>query len=198
MNLRRWLPRVFFESFLIVLSILAALAVNDWRETHERRQRIADARQAFANEISANRDLAGQKDYLPYHRHLQSTYNKVRNENGIDPGTIFELGVHPTPLRDAAWRSFSSSGIMADFAPADVLILSDIYRAQEALERMNSGFISALTAPRADRDSPSYARDETRAVSMFLNDVVPAEEHLLKLYAKALEQLTPSAPQGPK
>ena len=42
---------------------------------------------------------------------------------------------------------------------------------------------------RADRETPEYKRDQTRAISMYLNDVLPAEERLLDSYDKALARL---------
>ncbi|MGZ5019004.1 MAG: hypothetical protein ACXWAV_01100 [Chthoniobacterales bacterium] len=43
--------------------------------------------------------------------------------------------------------------------------------------------------PRSDRETPAYIRDANRSISMYLNDVVPAEEGLVREYDRALEQL---------
>ena len=127
--------------------------------------------------------------YLPHHKRLQSEYQRLAAESSLEPGPLFESGVHPVPLRDAAWRSFSAGATLVDFAPAEVVLLSDIYRAQDDLSRLNANFIAQVTAPRSDRETPEYKRDQTRTISMYLNDVIPAEERLLDVYDEALARL---------
>jgi hypothetical protein len=187
----RWLPRLIVESILIVVSVLAALAVNDWKAGRERSARAEEERAAFAKEIASNRALLTSDTILSHHRRLQAEYSKVTAAGGTDPGTLFETGVHPAALGDAAWRSFSGGSIFADFAADDVLLLSNIYHAQADLERRDEAFLAALLMPRADRDTPEYQRDSARSITLFLNDLVPAEERLLKSYDSALEQLGP-------
>jgi hypothetical protein len=188
-RLGRWLPRLLVESLLIVVSVLVALAVNNWRDGRERATRAAEARTAFTREIAANRELLASDLILGHHRQLQKIYGPAMAAGGADPGTLFETGLHPAALRDPAWRSFSTGTIFADFAADDVLLLSDIYHEQAELDRRNGDFLTALTVPRADRDTPAYQRDSARAIAMFLNDLVPAEERLLKSYDQALKQL---------
>jgi hypothetical protein len=72
-----------------------------------------------------------------------------------------------------------------------VLLLSDIYHAQETLEKQTTNFLAAISVPRSDRETPAYRRDEMRSISLYLNDVVPAEERLLQMYDRALTQLEP-------
>jgi hypothetical protein len=43
----RRLPRLMVESILIVVSVLVALAVNDWKASRERSARAVEARTAF-------------------------------------------------------------------------------------------------------------------------------------------------------
>src|SRR3954447_3238813 len=185
----RWLPRALFESLFIVLSILLALAVNEWRDKQARITRVAEARSAFANEIRANRDLLLSDDLLSHHRKLQGEYKQLRETGSAEAGGAFDTGLHPAPLRDAAWRSFSASGILTDFAPADVLLLSDIYRAHDGLEKLNSSYIAVMREPRANQETLEYKRDVNRSLSMYLNDVVPLEERLVREYERALEKL---------
>ena len=184
----RWLPRALFESLFIVLSLLLALAVNEWRDKHARITRVAEARAAFANEIRANRDLLVSDPILGHHRKLQAEYKHLSDTASAEPGSAFETGLHPAALRDAAWRSFSANGTLVDFAPPDVILLSDIYRAQDDLEKLNSGYIGLLRAPRADGETLEYKRDMNRSLSMYLNDVVPIEERLIREYERALEK----------
>lgn len=183
-----WLPRLLAESILIAVSVLVALAVNDWKEGHERAARAAEARAAFTSEMAANRKFLASDSILGHHRRLQAIYGALV-AGATDPGALFESGLHPAALQDAAWRGFSTGTIFADFAADNVLLLSDIYHTQAHLDRREADFLAAIMSPRSDRETPAYQRDSARAIAMFLNDLVPAEEDLLKSYDHALEQL---------
>lgn len=187
--IRRWLPRALFESFFIILSILVALGVNEWREHRAKLSRVAEAREVFAHEIESNRDLLRSAEFLPHHERLQKEYKQLNDVNSTEPGSLFDTGMHPVPLRDAAWRSFSASQTLADFKPAEMLLLSDIYRAQENVAQLNQNFLSQATAPRADRETVEFKRDQTRSIFFFFNDVVASEQRLLKKYDEALAEL---------
>ena len=189
MKNRSWLSDLIIQPVMIVLSILAALAVNNWQESRALAKRVADARAAFINEISANRDLLVSDDYLPHHRRLQQQYKHAADAGAPDPGAFFDTGVHPAPLRDSAWRMLSSSTILTELPSDLVLTLSEIYRAQDSLEKGTNGFLTALVAPRSDRETPAYAKDVTGSISMYLNDLVAAEQRLVQNYDKALEKL---------
>ena len=186
---RSWLSDLIVQPFMIILSILAALAVNNWQESRATAKRVEEARTAFVNEISANKQLLLSNDYLPHHRRLQVDYKKAAEEGASDQHTFFDTGVHPVPLRDSAWRMLSGTDTLMRLPPDFVLALTDIYRLQESIEKSNDGFLNSLMAPRSDRETPAYAKDIVSSISMFLNDLVPAEERLVSSYEKALARL---------
>lgn len=185
-----WLHQLLIQPVMIVLSILAALGVTQWQESKARVQRLAGARAAFVNEIRSNQDLLLSESFLPHHRRLRLDYESIAKGQTPDKNSFFESGVHPTPLRDSAWRMLSGTATLMDLPPELVLGLSDVYRAQEWLERRNEGFITALAAPRSDRETPAYVKDAASSIYMFLNDLVPAEERLLASYKHLLEKLS--------
>jgi hypothetical protein len=192
---RSWLSQLIIQPLMIVLSILAALAVNQWQESRARAERVTSARTAFVNEIRSNRELLLSESYLPHHRRLRLEYEQIVKGEIADKNSFFETGVHPTPLRDSAWRVLSGTAVLMDLPPEIVLALSDIYRAQDSLEKRNDGFLNAIAAPRSDRETPAYVKDVTSSINMFLNDLVPAEEGLSASYKHALEKLSsPNAP----
>jgi hypothetical protein len=192
---RSWLSQLIIQPVMIVLSILAALAVNNWQESRARTQRVADARAAFVNEIRSNQELLSSEKYLPHHQRLRQEYGQIMKGELADKNSFFETGVHPTPLRDSAWRVLSGTATLMDLPPEIVLALSDIYRAQDSLEKRNDGFLNFISAPRSDRETPAYQKDSANSIGMYLNDLVPAEEGLLTSYKHALEKL--SAPNAP-
>jgi len=179
---------------MIILSILAALAVNQWQESRARVQRVAEARRAFTNEIQRNHELLLSENYLPHHRRLKAEYAKAAKGEAADTNSFFETGVHPTPWSDSAWRTLSGSAILMDLPSEIVLIVSDIYGAQNSIDKRNEGFLNSISAPRADRETPAYARDVTRSINLYLSDLVPAEERLLLSYEHALKRLAAEKP----
>jgi len=185
---RTWLTQLIIQPIMIVLSILAALAVNNWQESRAKDKRVADARRAFVNEITANKQLLLADNHLPHHRRLQAEYSKIVTEGAPDSHAFFDTGLHPTPLRDSAWRMLSGSATLMDLPAGFVLALTDIYGLQNSIEKRNEGFVNSLHAPRSDRESPAYQKDVANSLRMFLNDLVTAEEMLLRSYDHALER----------
>jgi hypothetical protein len=191
---RAWLTQLIIQPIMIVLSILAALAVNNWQESRAKVRRVADTRAAFVNEITANKQLLLSDNYLPHHRRLRAEYSKVATGDGPDSHAFFETGLHPTPLRDSAWRMLSGSATLMELPSGFVLALTDIYRLQSSIEKSNEGFLNSLVAPRSDRESPAYQKDIANSIRMFLNDLVPAEELLVRSYDHALNRLKADKP----
>ena len=190
---RPWLSQLIIQPIMIVLSILAALAVNNWQESRAAAKRVAEARAAFANEIASNKQLLLADFHLPHHRLLRVEYDKALKENLNDPGTFFD-GLHRAPLRDSAWRMLSGTATLMKLDPEFVLALTDIYQLQDSIQKRSEAFLTGLGAPRSDRDSPAYTKDLIRSISFFLNDLVPEEEKLLKSYGQALARFATDKP----
>lgn len=189
-----WLAQAAFESVMILVSILAAFAIDNWREDNERARRLAEARSSLTQELRFNLDLLADKDYLPHHLRLQSIYRTMQEAGTTDRAdAMFEGGIHPAPLRDAAWRSFLVSGIAGDLPFAVHARLAGIYGAQERLDFMHRATVASLLAPRADRETPAFTRDMIRTVSMYLADVVASEKGLQKEYQAAVKELEASS-----
>jgi hypothetical protein len=53
---REWLARAAFEGGLIALSLVAALALNEWKDARDRQARARDALAAMRLELEANRE----------------------------------------------------------------------------------------------------------------------------------------------
>ena len=191
---RTWLTQLIIQPIMIVLSILAALAVNNWQESRAKDKRVADTRAAFVSEMTANKQLLLSDNYLPHHRWLLAEYTKIATEGAPDSHAFFESGLHATPLRDSSWRMLSGSATLMELPSGFVLALTDIYRLQNSIEKSNEGFLNSLVAPRSDRESPAYQKDVANSIGMFLKDLVPAEELLVRSYDHALARFKADKP----
>jgi hypothetical protein len=63
-----WLPQVLFESALIVVSILVALGLDEWRENRQNAEVIRHALSTFLNEVEQNQ--ARIEDSAPFNEGL--------------------------------------------------------------------------------------------------------------------------------
>jgi hypothetical protein len=185
-----WLAQGAFESVMIVFSILLAFAIDNWREDAERARRLAEARVSLAQELRFNMQLLADDRFLPHHLRLRTIYREMIKAGTTDrANAMFEGGIHPTPLRDAAWRSFLVSGVAGDLPFALHARLAGIYGSQERLSWLHQTTVAGLLAPRADRDTPAYVRDQVRSLTMYLTDVVANEEGLQKEYQATVREL---------
>ena len=194
---RRWLVRALFESALIILSIIAALAVNEWCDQRELEAQVRRARVAFAREVQANRDiLLDEKSGLPYHQRLWQRYRELGPKAVLtidDLKPIYEefpSGVHMLRLRDAVWRSFSGSDLLRRLDQQDLFLLAEIYRQQDEIDDFNRAMYAAWRQVDSNAESPGYIKDGVRSMRAYLADIIAAEERLKKLYENAASQFS--------
>ena len=189
---RRWIVRVVFESGLIVISIVVALGVNEWRDRRELQAQAHEARGAFAREINANREtLLAEKSGLPNHKRLLERYREVSAKAAVTAADLqpvydeFPQGVNMLRLRDAVWRSLSGSDVLRRLEQRDLFLLAEIYRQQEEIDDYNRAMYAAWRQINSDADNPGYIKDSIRSTRAYLADVIGAEERLRKLYDEA-------------
>jgi len=192
----RWIARLLFESALIIVSVLVALLANAWIERRAEAARIEEARRAFAEEVQHNRDLLAGADYAPYHRRMAAAFTALAGAEGAARDSAsavidaeFSTGLHPTPLRDAVWRSLSAGSVFERMDYGEIVALADLYREQEALAASFDRLIGVFVEPRADADTPAFQRAFARSLALTLNDVTAAEGRLMEGYEEALAQL---------
>jgi hypothetical protein len=193
--LRDWGPRALFECVLIVFSIMLALGLSAWWQDLERKERVREAREYFIQEIEANRAVLQSDEYLPHHLRLAESLTgrwdaPMTVEQAQPHLAAFETGVHLTPFRDAVWRSFSTSGLMAYMPPEDVFALNDVYQAQDRLNLIHQGFYPVLSEmPGKLFIGSGDVRPSLISLQLYMNDVVGGEQMILQRYDAALEEL---------
>lgn len=172
---RPWIAKAGFESALIVLSVLLALTVDGCRGQAERRRQLTEARSSLVQELAFNRNLLKEPTYLPYHLRLLKVYRDPEASGGTAGSEeLFKNGVHPTPLRDAAWRSFVPSAIAGEMPFRFRAILAGVYGEQDRLNSLHYSVMPILLTPNADRARAAFVRDQIWAIRNYLEDVVGA------------------------
>ena len=181
-----WLLRVSIESLLIIVSIVLALAVDEWREGRSYQKLARQSLQIFAREIEQN--LAMMNDMVPYHLGLR----EVVADMAAEPERVVEVhsiveGLQPTPLQNTAWETALATGAFRHIDVSAVSTLSRMYGLQQRFRDVSTTgrpalFVTAATTPEQKLEQMQHAL-------LYLNDMVRAEQELRGLYLLALEEI---------
>ena len=181
-----WLLRVSIESMLIIVSIVLALAVDEWREGRSYQRLARQSLQIFAREIEQN--LAMMNEMVPYHLGLR----EVVSDMAAEPESVVEVhsiveGLQPTPLQNTAWETALATGAFRHIDVSAVSTLSRMYSLQQRFRDVTTTgrpelFVTAATTPEQKLEQVQHAL-------LYLNDMVRAEQELRGLYLLALEEI---------
>jgi hypothetical protein len=181
-----WVARVFLESFLVMISILFALAVDNWSERRRHQQLAQQSLQIFERELRQN--LAVVEGNAPYHKGLRSVVAAaITNPAGAaDMRTIVE-GLKAVRLRNTAWETALASGALTHIDVETISGLSRTYSIQEGFRQLSTGAAQRVPIG-ASSDAAASARN-VRDILAYLNELVEAEEELIGNYKLALEAI---------
>lgn len=143
-----WLPRVIFESALITVSILLALALDEWRGDREDLQTVEQALSNFLSEIEANK--ARVDDAAPFNRGLRNVLDRHLQEDDIGSVTEFISIVesyNPVVLQSTAWDTALATGSVTKMDYSLVSALSLTYGLQSRYQQASRDNMSELTSP---------------------------------------------------
>ena len=191
---RSLLVRAALESALIVLSVLLALFLDEWRAEREAAARAETARTYLVREIKANQARLQSETYLPYHLRMRALITDARGPAGPErEAALAQLeagafkGVHPFRAQDVAWTSFRTPDVTSRLPPEELFLLASVYNVQDGLEELSTvylgGMIAAAPAPAGSQDR------QLETIRSYFSDAIPAEQELLGLYEAALREL---------
>lgn len=188
-QVRIWLPKVIIESLLIAFSILAALAVDEWREERQTRKRVAQTLESFAVELQENqRNL---EKLTVYHERVQKEIGRLNREGAFqkasDLGKIPDFhGFTPPRPKDAAWRTALGTGGLAELDFETASLLSSVYIYQENLVELGRSLLSLLQPQNLlEANVPTTSM----VLYEYLNDITINERGLLEVYRQVLKHL---------
>lgn len=179
-----WLPRVLFESMLIVVSILLALYLDEWRDDQQDAENIEHALTNFVSEIQQNK--ARVEDTAPFNqglRHVLSRRQEVRAIESVATFiNIFE-SYNPVVLQSTAWETAIATGALAKMDYKIVSALSLTYSLQNRYQQVSRNGMTLLT-------SPQNLSEEKLDLAVYnairyLDDVTRMEAELGTVYAEA-------------
>lgn len=187
MQVRDWLPRALVESLLIVMSILLALALDEWREERERQERVERSLGNFFNELSQN---ASRIDSVrAYHRGVLQLLQDRAATDQVDAVEFRNImsTLQPVVLTSSAWDTAVATGVLShmDFELVSALTLT--YNTQLRFDENYRTMVRTLLAPQ------SLAADNLHAsaynAARFVAELGQAESELRAYYEQTLEIL---------
>ncbi len=190
---------VALEIFSIVLAVLLALLVNEWREARRTADLVARSLQGIRHEIDANRAVLQES-----HAYQGKTLDIMRKallpggpqtdvdslESLLQQLYTREGGMwQPARLQGAAWKTAESTGILRDMDYSLVLSLGQCYSQQEDYREVVSHFSGTLSLVDFSEPNPlTYVKGFYEGV----NSLWWREANLLEDYKRALELLPSS------
>ena len=183
-----WLPRALVESALIVMSILLALALDEWQEDQEIEELIERSIVNFANELQQNKNRV--EDVTVYH---QGVYQVLERWNDApQDASIFEFrnimdAMQPVVLTSSAWQTAVATGALGRMDYELARALAQTYNTQFRFdERYNAMLQNLLTPVSLQEDNLEITiYNATR----FVADVSSSELELGAYYAQSLSLL---------
>lgn len=183
-----WLPQVIFESALIVVSILVALGLDEWREDREVEDMIQHALSSFAIEIQQNK--ARVEDAAPFNQGLKDVLasHYVDNDiNSVDEFVSMVESYSPVVLHSTAWETALATGSLAKMKYELVSALSMTYSLQTRYALANRAGLEEFT-------SPENLADDNLKLAVYnsirhLENITGMETELSIVYGEAIALL---------
>ncbi len=136
-TLREKLPEIALEAAMVVFAVLAAFAVEEWREQRRLREFAAVARSAVETEVAEN--LEQFREAAPALTELMELLDRVLRAADEDRSEPVEIGTRLPAVSMAAWRTAQGSPGAPYFDHGWVIRVSQVYEGYEdyaALRRL--------------------------------------------------------------
>jgi hypothetical protein len=180
-----WLPQVMFESALIVVSILVALGLDEWREKREDADLVLNSLSTFLIEIQQNSIRI--EDAAPFDLGLRQVLQSHYRKNDIETVDEFVSMVEsysPAALQSTGWDTALATGSLAKMEYTVVTALSLTYSLQDRYQLITHSGINDLT-------SPQNLSDDKLKLALYnsvryLDSVTRLETELTITYAEAV------------
>lgn len=179
-----WLSRVLFESALITISIVAALALDEWRENRQDQQMVEQALDNFLLEVRQNRERV--EDTAPFNIGLRNVLERRHVEGGIESVSEFVSIVEsysPNILQNTAWETALATGALAEMEYDMVSALSLTYSMQARYQQAVRTGTAELTSPQnlAGGNLELAVYNSIR----YLNELTRMEAELIAIFSEA-------------
>jgi hypothetical protein len=176
---------------LIIISILVALGLDEWRDDRQDAENIEHALSTFVSEIHQNK--ARVEDAAPFNQGLRHVLGRRQQVRAIESvGTFVNIieSYNPVVLQSTAWETAIATGSLAKMDYNLVSALSLTYSLQNRYQQVSRTGMAEMT-------SPQNLSEEKLDLAIYnairyLDDVTSMETELGAIYSEA-ESLIQSA-----
>lgn len=190
--------RLLVESAIIVVSILLALTVDQWKQQQSEQKLALRSLQSFQQEILQNR--ARIEDITPYHGGLRTMLVQIDSAGTIQTPADFRRvigfdGFQPPALLEAAWQTALATGTLTYMDYETVSALSLTYSLQRRFQQY-----SDVRMPTLIRNGSVTDGDMSTAIYStitYLSELAEEEHELQAVYDQALEIIASKTPPSP-
>ena len=191
------LPKLLSESILIVLSILLALVINEWRANQKLESEKEKIMESITLELENN--LKSLHSVMPYHKEVAQTLEKLLIQENIKDSlgnrTGIELffkyagrGFQEPRVQANAWQTAQLSGTLSQFDNETIYHLSVLYELQK--EGVETGWKKTVESfyDNASFD-PSLNRAILQKFQLAMSSLYGMEQYLIEKHEETLEYL---------
>jgi hypothetical protein len=157
---RAWIGRAAFEASLIVLGLVGALVVDEWRETRQRAERVRTAIASIRSELEANRkELARASEN---HEEVKAVL-----EESARAGVTYQSSIiRGYPFSSVAWEAARDAAITNDIDHVTLMALGRAYTALAGYIDARDRFVDYLYT-----NNLTDLRSKPLALAGWLNDL---------------------------
>jgi hypothetical protein len=182
-----WIARLVVESALIVLSVLVALAVDEWRDDRAMRARSREAVAAIVAEINANKKAA--QSATQHHDKVHAELKAMVAANAVTVDALSRGVFKPAVLLEAAWVTARDTGALAPLPLDVVLRLSRLYERQAKYTELASSIGEDFYVDLRRRGASAVLLDSVPGFGALTADFAGREAGLVAGYDEALQAL---------
>ncbi len=187
-------PKILRESLLIVLSILLALVINEWRANQKLEAEKEKILASITLELENN--LESLQLVYPYHQRISQSLNELLTdqyvEDSLGDRTGIELFLHYSGhhfqeprVQANAWQTAQLSGTMSQFDNEIIYRLSALYELQN--EGVETGWKKSVEMfYGTDSFEPSKNRAVLLKIQLAMNSLAGMERYLIEKHEETL------------
>lgn len=194
-KLASWLPRTIVESALIVISILLALALDEWQEDLEIQELIDRSIVNFQNELAQNKSRID--DIGVYHMGVLQVLQRrafAPDSESLEEFRNIMEALQPIVLTSSAWETAVATGALGRMDYELVSALTLTYNTQLRFDDDYRSMLRLLLSPvnLNEENLPITTYNARR----FVTDVTSAESELSVYYDQTLELIRQFEPEN--
>lgn len=185
---KRRLPiqTLVIEVFSIVLGVLLALGMNQWREQRSHQSQADSALQHITNELHANLELL-----TLLHENNTATLAAMFEEQDVEEEEDGSF-IPGLQLRETAWETLLSTGLSNYVDYETILMLSEVFSIQSIYKQtgmqLTEAFMNVAAYASASGTDVNNLHLQRQFASYF-EMLVTLEEALLDSYGEVIEHL---------